>query len=463
VKRLDVVILAVSIVAIVFTVYVRAPPSLHIIPGQLLPVSYTDIGSIYYRVLTDIVLRSPIKSNSTEGMEEIFTPFTVPYRDYFFEYPPLVAALFYVALMLSSVVPKIGFAPWSFASVPLIAFVAYGYVSVYLVRRRYLSKQFLVTVPLVALVTQTFAPHQVAFFLTMSLVLVVLLGVAQTSALRLAEHLGTKRFGTVWAVLSPSLLYFTVYNFDIILVAFLLLGLEYYVVHRRENLGLLLMGASVAAKLLPLLGVALLVIASSRSLHDFVRRALYAISIPVASLALAVAVAGLSIINAVTYLSNFMCENCLWLPITKSYADPLSRKLFIATYVTSTLLLLYIVLRHLRRPTDRDVVKLVMLGVFPATIFNYIFPPQFVSSLVPTALVLEERLLPLFVVADIINVIATYVCVHLNAVGSGCFVWPSDAQKLFLARNILLLVLFIAAVSETLRSVAPIRRVSNNY
>jgi len=75
-------------------------------------------------------------------------------------------------------------------------------------------------------------------------------------------------------------------------------------------------------------------------------------------------------------------------------------------------------------------------------IFNYVFPPQFVIEIVPLlTLVAPLYLVPVIVIADVVNVVATIKCFDMI---SYCFEWGLIPQMMFTVRNVLLLLVFLA-------------------
>jgi len=434
----DLTVILITSISIIFFYYVRIYIIHHNIPPILISASYSDIVAIFRRMMLEI----PTISSQT-GVASL----PPPYSGFFFEYPPLIVGIYYLSSMLAL----------SFKILPLemhqamilgLILVPASYIVTFGVRRKYLPKQALVTIPILIIVATIFTGTLVSYFTIMSIFLSISLAVIQTSSIRIAEHYNIKQAYLLYAVLSPSLLYYTIYNFDVIMMMFFMLGIEYLLIDKKEKLGFILLGASVATKLLTALSVLLILIHRSRNIRDFINKTLYTATIPLITF-IPIMVATPSVMKSINYVATFFCENCLWLPILSSEHDTLAKTLFIISFTISALILITLTIKL--RKSDSEL-KILAVGMLPPIVLNYIFPPQYVLNLIPLLSLTAGIEIALIIISDIINVVAGPICIQLNSTPIGCFTNGSPAQKLFGIRNILLLVLFVVETIILIRT-----------
>jgi len=439
----DLIILLISSISIIFFYYVRIYIIHHNIPPILGAVTYSDIIAVFNRMMLEI----PTISSQT-GLATL----PPPYSGFFFEYPPLIVGIYCLSSILAL----------SFKILPLemhqavvlgTILVPASYIVTFGVRRKYLPKQTLVIIPVLIIVATIFMGTLVSYFTIMSIFLSISLAVIQTSSIRIAEHYNIKQAHLLYAVLSPSLLYYTIYNFDVIMMMFFMLGIEYLLIDKKEKLGFILLGASVATKLLTALSVFLILIHRSRNIRDFINKTHYTAVIPLITF-IPIIVTTPSVMESVKYVSTYICENCLWLPILSSEHDTLAKTLFIISFTISTLILTILTIKL--RKSDNEL-KILAVGMLPPIVFNYIFPPQYVLNLIPLLSLTAGTEIFLVIISDIINTIAGPICIQLNSIPLGCFTIGSVAQKLFGIRNILLLLLFV------LETIILIRTLKHKY
>jgi len=324
----------------------------------------------------------------------------VPYRDYKFEYPPVVGLLFYV-----STCAGITF------TLPLV----------------YSPEDYHVLVKEVA------AIHYRVHALVLSAALVA-------TAVFTALLLSRWRLG-LWRAfllpLLPSTLVYSIYNWDVLAVAFLLASVYYYEKGRYELSGFLA-GLSVSTKLLT--GVAAIALATAlvargeRGFYSFARGFLLAGVVPFAIL---YTLWSRGFLEFVSYHSAWYCENCLYMLLVRDVWSPMHKVLAAVSValVASAVLVIASLSPHRLR-------ELLFVSVAATTVLNYVFSPQMLLLLTPVALLsLRGRLLPAYVLADIIN--ALVIVLFFWELGSGGNPWTLSGvtQKVATVRNLLLLAL----------------------
>jgi len=442
-RIIDVLVIAVTSLILILTCLVRTPliyfaPSLLHMPDAL---AYSDILSLFSRIFMENSQISLSNQNISNIVDAILRA-PVPFRDYFMEYPPISSGLVYVATVLSYTSYASGLRTLDSVSLSFSVFMTIAsYISVYLTARRLISGPVTLT-PLVSIFIITMMsqiPH--VFFYTIAITVVSFLAVAQAHMIEIAKRLELSTYRTLYVALSPSMLIFAVYNFDIIMLALTLIGVEYFLFREnREKTGLILLGASVATKIVTAPAILVSVVARSRSIREFFEKELYVALIPSLAFLAVIAVSLNGFMSMLKYHSTFGCEDCIWLPLVGDlYSESsLHRIMYTVTLVVTVIIGLII---SKRMTSEHDLLKLFTWVLTGTVVFNYIFPPQFVIEILPLlALVVSEKLLLLLVVADVFNIVAGIKCIEVAPYG---FTWGSPQQNLFFLRNILLLFIFL--------------------
>ncbi|MEM0262471.1 MAG: hypothetical protein QXN17_07470 [Nitrososphaerota archaeon] len=377
--RVVVLVLAVVGTAI-FSYYLHIPerPPIFDNPG----LSYSDIVyGLFNPIFRDMVgYGGVVRRESIERLwfnsdmaVELATGRRVcplPYRDYRFEYPPLIGFLWMVSVCTSVylVLPDSYTALEYFTLSKSMAEVHYGIHSAVLVA-----------------------------FLAILIVYMYRIAV-------LAE-LSWKRI--VLFLLLPSTVLYTIYNWDAIPAAFTIMAI-YYMVTRRYSVSGFMLGLGISAKLLPIAPASVLVydmvqkyrkgLVSRRQLVNMV------VGIAVAGLAPYLAILAVSyngFIYFVEHHAQWYCENCIYSLITWDIWSPLNRVYATVSTALSLLLLLAIDIDY---TSHRQVIGVAAVSMIIVTALNYVFSPQMMLMITPLAvLALEARHLPLLVLADTAN------------------------------------------------------------
>jgi len=227
----------------------------------------------------------------------------------------------------------------------------------------------------------------------------------------------------------------------------MVLGLNYLLFkHSSEKKGLALLGTSIAVKLISLSAVLAIIVQRSRSAREFIKKGIYAGLIPAILFIVNIIISSQGFAKILYYLGSFICENCIWLPLTGSPTNPVNNILFYFTFLAMS----FVGVVLAKRISDEiNTLRLFIWIVVGTVIFNYVFPPQFVIEVAPLlALVAPPQLVPLIAIADIVNVVATIKCFEIIM---HCFEWGTSSQILFTTRNILLLSVFLAVLIMLIR------------
>jgi hypothetical protein len=162
----DLVVYSFCCAAFVFSFFVHLPcPSC---PGE-----YSDLSGLFFQVF----------SNGSRWFGGVVQAVGIPYVDYRFEYPPLVAGIFYVTSVISLVLSRF-----------------------------------------------SMVPRPIVFYNVLALVFVLptyLLYIK--SVLDVSKLLGSTVSRTIFAVAGFGIAYYVVFNFDIIAIAFAILSLFFLI------------------------------------------------------------------------------------------------------------------------------------------------------------------------------------------------------------------------------------------
>jgi len=340
----------------------------------------------------------------------------VPYRDYKFEYPPAVGLLFYVSTCagITFTLPLV-YSPEDYDTLMLDAVAIH-----YRVHALVLSAALVATAVFTALLLSRWR-----------------LGLWRAFLLPLL----------------PSTLVYSIYNWDVLAAAFLLASVYYYEKGRYELSGFLA-GLSVSTKLLT--GVAAIALATAlvargeRGFYSFARGFLLAGVVPFAIL---YALWPRGFLEFVSHHSAWYCENCLYMLLVRDIWSPMHKVLAAVSValVASAVLVIASLSPHRLR-------ELLFVSVAATTVLNYVFSPQTLLLLTPVALLsLRGRLLPAYVLADIINALFIFLFLWELVNGGSPQTLSGVTQKVATVRNLLLLALLAHSLYSLLPQ--PLRKV----
>jgi len=355
----------------------------------------------------------------------------IPYIDYRFEYPPIVGILWGVStcIAIQLVFPQ--------------HYTEYDYST-------YIEKAAEV------------------HFIIQSVFLGTALVFTAIYMYRFAVLLRLSHWRVIIFLLLPSTLLYTVYNWDIITVALILIAIYYFFKEKYLYSGLLL-GLAISTKLLPLV---LALVLSYEVIQRILRKKLVSNTALKFFLSLIIT-AGLpfvvlgflsykGLLDMFQHHAEWYCENCLYLLLNPDPWSPLHRILAMIIGGSTVMLTLIIPLKNLQ-----NILRSSFLAMLISTLFNYVFTPQMILLISPLAiLALDTKLLDIYILSDIANfgIIATFFkdLEIRRILGSFLGVevkyspWTIDSpvQWLAMIRNITLLIIWIYVLSISLKTLS---------
>lgn len=208
-------------------------------------------------------------------------------------------------------------------------------------------------------------------------------------------------------VLLPSTILYTIYNWDIIAAAFMIMAL-YYLINKKYLVSGLLLGLSISTKLLPIIFAFILIydlIQKYRSnnafYHELIQLSKGIILTGLAPYILMMIVSYNGFTYFIEHHSQWYCENCVYAFITRDIWSPYNRVYSIISVAIFTLIAASI---NLDIDTPKDIITIALISIIISTALNYVFSPQMmiiVSSI--AILILSLRQLLFLVIADLAN------------------------------------------------------------
>lgn len=373
------VTLAAILASAVFTASLLLHGAAGPAPVGLEGLAYTDVATIYRELYDnrDLCLRLGEEGADLgrwydeEALEGVCAGRPVvgaPYVDYKFEYPPIVGAVWYVSTALARSLAGPDLSPLEAGTEPA--------------RTKALVTHFTVN----------------AAFNALGLIAVI------HSAARLVGVVGASPKRILLLALSPSLLMYATYNWDLLTAGLFMLGLLALVEGRPRTAGVLL-GLSVSTKLIPLVAVAValyeLHYSGSRRLEGVAEGLLLAGALPYLAVALA-SPRGFS--EFVAHHAGWYCENCFVLPLLEDLWSPYAK--FASVLAITAFASAVVAFEHVEgERSERALVDKCFLALAAAVTFNYVFTPQMLLMVAPLALLLPRSALLLYAIADACNAV----------------------------------------------------------
>lgn len=336
----------------------------------------------------------------------------IPYVDYKFEYPPLIALLFLISTCT-------------------------GFMLV--LPQSYPPSEYSL---LIERVTQVHYNIQALALITAFLVTVVLVVV-------LSREFNLESWRYILLPILPSTIVYTIYNWDIISSAFLLAGVLFYL-RRRYMLAGVLTGLSISTKLLTFLaGIALAVrlvaLGEREGFKSYITAFLAFSIIPYAVVYLVTPQGFLAFVN---HHSRWYCENCIYMILEGDIWSPLHRVAATLVIGLTSIIVLFLSTRR-----DVRVDQLLLLATSTPIIFNYVFTPQMILLITPIAiLTLSNRSLALYSLADILNALIIISFFEELLARGNPWTLEGVTQKIAMARNLVLLILWVHLVFKIMKS-----------
>jgi len=430
IARAAIIVVAVCICVVSFAIH---DPSLSL--GKKVNdfgLQYSDI--VYGVFMSKFVSATPIHASefystwlNTRVAYELLNGTHVcplPYRDYSFEYPPLVGAL------------------WALTTCTAMEIVLPQHFNVLF------YKQYMERVAEVNYVLQSIA---ISAFMVLG----------TYALLDIASSLGAPYRRVLMYVIAPSTAIYSIYNWDAMAAAFSLWGLRAFMRGQALRSGLLI-GLGGSTMLIPFAF-------AIPAMYDYIqRRDVRGLSRFTAGLVLGGAVpfivlalfAPQGFLRLVDHYASWFCENCIFIVFIRREYSVIYRALSIALM---TLLMTLTISIDMSRGRQ-CIIYAAFLSLASAVVMNYIFTPQMWLMLSPLAvLIVRGWEVPTFIVADLANagiILAFFKDLDLRIALSKFFSIPiqqnpwspvSPVQWIAQTRNLLILAVFIAVFVRALK------------
>ncbi len=295
--------------------------------------------------------------------------YPIPYIDYKFEYPPIIGLLWYFSTTYSIMV-----------NLPM-EYNIYLYNGVFddIIYTHYMVNAVILLASLII------AANTILYFTG-------------------------KLWKSILFLLLPSTILYTTYNWDILCIMFLLVGL--FFLHRKKYiLSGIFTGLSVSTKLLPLIALLYLSFILFKKYWRKNREIFYIFTISSWTAALlpyliVFLLSPRGFNDFLQHHSSWYCENCIYMVIEPEIFSSIHKTLATAFLTVFSIIVLYIY--HRRKPdtiTFNDYLDIVFIAILVSTVMNYVFSPQMILLISPLALiVLDKRYkIILYILSDIAN------------------------------------------------------------
>ncbi len=359
----------------------------------------------------------------------------VPYRDYKFEYPPVVGLIWFATTCISiqTILPDSYTGQEYFRLIDIVA-------------KRHYILQSVINI----------------FFFMVTIIFMY----------KIAKTINVSWYRILLFIFLPSTILYMIYNWDIITATFMVIGLYYLMQQDVKHYiasGVFL-GLSVSTKLLPIFFVSAIaydIIQKYRkgldpekikALTSFFICFIIFGAIPYASIA-AVSYEGFRYF--IDHHYQWYCENCIYMYITGDIWNQYNRALSMIFIVVAFLVILAIDIDNVSK-----LMNIALCSMIIATALNYVFSPQMMLMITPIAsLILSSYSLLFLVIADIANfgIMATfYNDSELRALLSKYGIktelkWAphqpdSPVQIIAMVRNIILILILIKVLYDIVKN-----------
>jgi len=359
----------------------------------------------------------------------------VPYRDYKFEYPPVVGLIWFATTCISiqTILPDSYTGQEYFSLIDIVA-------------KRHYILQSAINI----------------FFFIITIIFMY----------KIAKTINVSWYRILLFISLPSTILYMIYNWDIITAAFMAIGLYYLMKQNLKHyiVSGVFLGLSVSTKLLP-------IFFASAIAYDMIQKYRKGLD-PEKIKALTSFFICFIIFGAIPYTSiaivsyegfryfidhhyQWYCENCIYMYITGDIWNQYNRALAMIFIV-----LTFIVILAIDIDNTLKLMNIALCSMIIATALNYVFSPQMMLMITPIAsLILSPYSLLFLVIADIANfgIMATfYNDSELRALLSRYGIktelkWAphqpdSPVQIIAMVRNIILILILIKVIYDMIKN-----------
>lgn len=402
-KRL-VFLIALSIVTWILSTYLH-DPSTQIVMGNI-GFKYSDIvHGLFYTIFKPGKLDRWYDAKTYVSFLNLQYKCPIPYVDYKFEYPPLIGVLWFTSSCVGFLVSS---------NIEYSARVHFYINSI---------------ISLVSLITTSIALHKII------------------EKIYPGDMRGYLKY---LLLMSPTMVVYLVYNWDILATLFAVLGLLFFINKKYFKAGVSL-GLSFSTKILTaglayylLIRLLLMGERNERKLIKYLAGSVLTGVIPFMVLYI---IAPRGFMDFLNHHASWYCENCLYLSLTRNIYSDLNRKLYFSIG-TCLMLLMATLLSPWKNIEPQQEAKYYLASMMTLVVFNYVFSPQMMLMIIPfIILAMDKPFIIIYLFADFFN--ALIILSFFTE--SNPWTFGSNTQYVAFARNLILLFLLTHTFVEIIR------------
>lgn len=358
----------------------------------------------------------------------------LPYIDYAFEYPPVIALLWIISTCA-------GFRlsiPKDSTLIPYPTIYNNALITHYLLQSLFLTTAFVLSY--------------------------VYLG-------KILTLLGKSPKRVLIYVLLPSTIIFLAYNWDVIAALLSIVGF-YLFLRRKYTLSGMFLGLSVSTKVLTIgltlwLGFELLnrVLRGEETLKNLIGYLVTAASTALLPFMMVYLIAPQGFLRFIEHHTSWYCENCLYMIFVHDISSP-NHRIFYAVFTLSIFIVLIVFRLIIGKPSQSSLLNFAFTSLTTPILFNYVFSPQMFLMITPFSLITLDKVnLMLYVISDLANsgvILTFFIDETLRAYLSRYIPLPvkydpwsidSPTQWLATARNLILLWIVVVVFFQISKEV----------
>ncbi|MEM4970011.1 MAG: hypothetical protein QXE01_02025 [Sulfolobales archaeon] len=266
----------------------------------------------------------------------------------------------------------------------------------------------------------------------------------------IAQEANASRVSKALAIISPSMVYYLFYNWDISASALMAIGL-FLLLRARYYMASFFLGLAASIKIFP--GIAILTSAIIMYREGLgLRKILIALAIGV-STALApyiilLLVYAPAFFYIISYHSNWYCENCFYVLFTSDIFDPRFRMVSTALMISIPLLYSFYIFKY-SSITKHLSVMAPLISTSLSISFSYVYSPQMNIMISPLYIALRDKKTYLLLLQDILNTLIMILWFHESTISGSLGIesrgpWHRESPIQWIAFTRILLLWIIA-------------------
>ena len=344
----------------------------HIIAIYILPLIVVTVSTYIHGVLLEYSDIYSISQDSSRGD----TLYGVPYRDFRFEYPPMIGLIWYISSLLTRLLGgsnPLTIHVYSLFMINAVFYVIYVLAIDELVKRNYFSLSF---------------------------------------------------SNLIFSIASFSMIYYLMYNWDIVAISLAILSML-LLFQKRYYLSFFVLSLSVLSKIFTII----FVIPYLYYVHEIEKKNKFLIAPTSLLISLETILAGFSLLMLISpggfqyfisHHSSWYCENCFYIMFTSDIWDPLWRAVSSALMISIPLVLAtYILIRYNVSSISGIEYKILtssMISLSALVSVSYVYSPQMNIMLAPIYLILRSKELLLMCISDFLNTLIMILWFRSDAI-----------------------------------------------